>query len=105
MKEIITLETANRVVIALGLLVVPAAVAVGYWLARGSQARSTVLRRTAVVASLGPVIILLWRLYLYLVRFDPQTGYFGLVSLRVLGLCLLLFAAVGLVYGRLLSSK
>jgi hypothetical protein len=104
MKELISLETANKVIMALGVLWVPLAAGVGYLLARRSERRASLLRRAAVAATIGPVAIGLWRLYLYLVRFDPQTGYFGLVSLKVLGLCLLIFAAVGALYGRLLST-
>jgi len=104
MKELITVETATRVVLVAGLAWVPLAALVGYLLSRRSQRRASVLRSTALTVTMGPVVIGLWHLYLYLVRFDPHTGYFGLVSLKVLGLCLLLFAAVGAVYGRLLST-
>ncbi len=104
MKELISLETANRVVLLVGLLWVPLAALVGYLRARRSERRASMLRRTGVAVTIGPVVIGLWHLYLYLVRFDPQTGYFGLVSLKVLGLCLLIFAAVGALYGRLLST-
>ena len=104
MKELITIETANQVVLAAGLAWVPIAAAVGYLLARRSPRRMSLLRRTALAVTIGPVVIGLWNLYLYLVRFDPHTGYFGLVSLKVLGFCLLIFAAVGALYGRLLST-
>ena len=51
------------------------------------------------VGSLGPLNLVLWRLYRHLTRFDPSTGHHGLVRLDVMLLVLALFLGTGLAAG------
>lgn len=59
------------------------------------------LPRGLAVGSLGLLNWSLWRLYSYLVRYDPQTQYFGLEKVSILMLNMLLFTAVGGIIGLL----
>src|SRR3989337_473682 len=98
MKEIVELATVERVVLVVGAAWLVLSLVVGWLLLRRAPSRKATAR-VLVVASIGPVLVGLWKLYLYLVRFDPRTGYFGLVSVKVLLLCLAIFVVVGVMYG------
>jgi len=69
----------------------------GWWTGRGFA-----------LGLIGPIIFVMWRLYSYMIRYDPQTGYCGLHRTSVLLLNVVIFAAVGVAlgaaYGRLLRS-
>jgi len=103
MREIVDLATVDKVILGLGAAwLVGSLVVGGLRLKRAASRKATA--KALVVASLGPVLIGLWKLYLYLVRFDPRTGYFGLVSVKILLLCLVIFLGIGVIYGRCLSA-
>lgn len=50
-------------------------------------------------AAFGPTNYGLWRFYRYMVRFDPQTGYHGLTSVKTLLTLALIFLALGVLVG------
>ncbi len=51
--------------------------------------------RGVSVGLLGPLAYALWRVYLYVTRHDPVTGYVGLHRVSILMLSLVIFAVVG----------
>ncbi|MFQ6131830.1 MAG: hypothetical protein ACE5R4_07315 [Armatimonadota bacterium] len=76
------------------------AIGAGRGILRGGLAASS--SRGLAVGLIGTVIYGLWRLFLYLTRYDPATGYVGLHKVSVLCLCLIIFVAVGAGVGLLL---
>lgn len=48
---------------------------------------------------LGPLNLLLYNLFEYMVRYDPKTGYVGLHHVKTLLINVLIFMSVGLVLG------
>jgi|YNPNPStandDraft_1061719.scaffolds.fasta_scaffold147158_1 hypothetical protein len=100
MREIIderTFEAFLRALAVMGPLLGLAAGALG-------GARRKRLLRGLAAGSLGPLIWSLWRLYSYLVRYDPQSQYFGLEKVSVLVLNVLIFTAVGGILGLLWAA-
>jgi tetrahydromethanopterin S-methyltransferase subunit C len=59
--------------------------------------------KVGLAGAAGPVVFGMWRFYSYLVRYDPRSGYFGLQSVKVLALCLLLFVVVGAALGTIVA--
>lgn len=55
--------------------------------------------RGLAVGLIGPIIYALWRLFEYMVRYNPQTERAGLHSVATLALSALLFIAVGALLG------
>lgn len=92
-----TFEALLRTLAVIGPLLGGAAGALG-----GTRRKG--LLRGLAVGSLGPLTWGLWRLYSYLVRYDPQSHYFGLEKVSVLALNLLIFTAVGGVLGLLWAA-
>lgn len=99
MKEIVEVETVDAYLrlAALVLLATGACLLVVGGLAKGRLAFWA--RRASAVGLAGPIVFGMWRLYSYLVRYDPKSGYFGLQSVKVLLLCILLFVVVGALLG------
>jgi hypothetical protein len=83
--------------VAIALPVV-ALVAGGLWGRRVGRVPAGLMRGVAVGLS-GPLTYALWRLFAWLVRYDPVTGYCGLHRVSVLWLNVALFTVVGLVLG------
>lgn len=99
MREIVDIavvETAVEIgAIVWFLACVLAGVAVGA--ARRTWAGSIV--RALAVGGVGPLIGALWLLYSYMVRYDPETGYFGLDKVWVLAVNAVVFVLVGALSG------
>jgi len=55
--------------------------------------------RGLAVGLLGPIIYLMWRLFGYLVRYNPETGEAGLHKVSVMALSALIFVVVGALLG------
>lgn len=56
-------------------------------------------RRGFAVGLLGPIIYLMWRMFGYLVRYNPETGEAGLHKVSVMALSALIFVVVGALLG------
>ena len=100
MKELISPEQSETLVTMAALLLT---------LALGAYSWRLAGKRGALLALLGPLLWLSWRAHVYITRFDPQTGYFGLDKVSVL-LGEVLFAVVlgvlvGKVWNRMLTQK
>ena len=99
MREIVDIDAVDTAVkvaaIAFPLLCMAVAAGVGW--ARGSLRPS--LLRGAALAVLGPLVLVGWWYHLWITRYDPETGYFGLDKVWVLVVSFLLFVAAGAAYG------
>ncbi|HIE51815.1 MAG TPA: hypothetical protein EYP85_08655 [Armatimonadetes bacterium] len=99
MRELIeeqTVETLMRTLAWAGPL---AGLLVGILLGVPRRQIGLLAFKGLAVGCLGSLNWGLWRLYSYLTRYDPQTGYFGLERVDVLLLNLAIFAGVGLLLG------
>jgi hypothetical protein len=47
----------------------------------------------------GPLVFLLWQGHQWITRYDPNSGYFGLDKVWVLGLETVVFVAIGVLCG------
>ena len=99
MREIVDVATVERVLVLLAIVVPVVAVAIGGVV--GARTCGSVLGalKGLSVGALGPLCYGLWRLYSYLVLYDPETGYVGLHRVSVLALNLGIFIVVGAILG------
>ncbi len=109
MKELIDEAVVERAILMLAVAGPLVGLVVGLLYGRRpGQRLATALRRGFAGGLLGPLIYGLWRLFSYLVRFepaaDPRQDYFGLERVDVLLLNGVIFAAVGLVVGGLVRK-
>jgi hypothetical protein len=103
MREIVDVATVERVLVLLAVLA--PVIAVGVGALAGARTCGSLLgaAKGLSVGMLGPLCWGLWRLYSYLVRYDPATGYVGLHRVTVLALNLGIFIVVGALLGILYS--
>ena len=102
MREIVDLATVNLAINALGVALCAGGLLVGVLAsALRRSAGWGPLVRGAFVALLGPLLIGLWRLHLWLTRYDPRTGYYGLDKVWVLVVSAVAFILIGVLYGYL----
>ena len=99
MREILDERTLEEIMRALAIGGPLLGLAVGGGLGVWRKKLRFYLLRGLMVGSLGVLNLGLWRLYSFLVRYDPQTHYWGLEQVRVLLLNLFLFTAVGVIIG------
>jgi len=99
LREMVDLATADRLVgwMAMACLAAALACLLAALVRRG--ARAGLRRAAAAVAPAGLLVAAGWDLYLWRVRFDPETGFCGLHSVSVLGGNVLAALLVGLLYG------
>jgi hypothetical protein len=96
MKELIS-PAQSEIVVAFAALVVTIALAVYGW--RKAKLSGVWL------AALGPALYAAWRCHVYVTRYDPQTGYFGLDKVSVLVVEAVLAVALGTAVGKVWSSR
>ena len=100
MHELISPQQSETLIIAASLLLAMVGAAWG-WRAAGA--------RGIVAALAGPLVWLLWRGHVWLTRFDPQSGYFGLDKVGVLAGeavgFIVLGAMLGWMWSRLTAKK
>lgn len=90
MKELISPEQSETLVLLASVLL--AIVGAGWgWRSLGT--------RGVVAALAGPLVYGLWRFHVWMTRYDPRTGYFGLDKLWVLAFEVVLFVALGAFLG------
>lgn len=99
MQELVTLEQAETVLIALAWGLPIAGVVIGAVVGglRGAWRRGA--GAGLAFGLTGPIVWTLWRVYRGLVRYDPETGEAGLHSVSTHALAALIFVAVGVVLG------
>ena len=96
MKELIS-PAQSEIVVAIAALVVTIALAIYGW--RKAKAGGVWL------AALGPAFYAAWRCHVYVTRYDPQTGYFGLDKVSVLLLEVVLAVALGTAVGKVWNTR
>ena len=99
LREMIDLPTADGLLATAAMAVLALAVVlliVG--LVRGKKGLCC-LRWAGALAPWSLVLTYGWRVFLWRVRFDPETGFLGLESVRVLALNAAVALALGLAYG------
>ena len=108
LHEIVDLERIDAFIFTLAVIAPFLGLLIGGLWGRKHGAVKAGLVRGLVLGHLGPVVLLLWRMYRHMVRYDPETGYVGLHKMSVLLTNVVLFALVGLLlglaYGKLLAS-
>ncbi|MGD9496223.1 MAG: hypothetical protein AB7Y46_07930 [Armatimonadota bacterium] len=99
MQELVTVEQAEAVLGALVWAGPVLGLVVGALVGALRRRTPCGAWRGLAVGLLGPIIYLMWRLFSFLVRYDPETGRAGLHSVATLALSALLFVAVGALLG------
>jgi hypothetical protein len=99
MRELVDVAAFERLLVVVAVVAPLAGALVGLAVGMRRKTAKAGVAKGLVVGLLGPVLLGMWRLYDYLVRFDPATGYVGLHRVDVLLLNGLIFVAVGAVLG------
>lgn len=94
MKELITEEQANQIVLAFSLLVFLASIGFGFfWNSRIEKQKKRLFWASVLVASLiGPAIWIFWLIY------NSIENYYGLDSVKALGINFSIAAVLGAVF-------
>ncbi len=90
LQELISPQQADLLVLLAAIALTLIGAAAGFWAARV---------RGLIAALCGPLVWVLWQGHKWLTRYDPQSGYFGLDKVWVLGLEIVVFVALGAVLG------
>ena len=96
LKEIVDLAQVDVFMIYLAIAAPVLGLLIGV-IAGGVQG----LGRGIAFGMLGPIVLVMWRFYRHMVRYDPETGYVGLHKMSVFVLNVCIFAVVGIVLGAL----
>lgn len=92
MQELISPARAEILVLILAFVLLIAASIYGY---------KTAGKRGLVAGLVGPLVYVLWQVHKYATRYDAQTGYFGLQSLAVLLIEVIVFILLGVAIARI----
>lgn len=92
LQELISPQQADWIVLLASIALTIVGAGMGFWAAK---------TRGLVAALCGPLVFVLWQGHKWLTRYDPQSGYFGLDKVWVLGLETVIFIALGAVLGRI----
>jgi glucose dehydrogenase len=90
LDELISPQRSDMIVIFASIALTLIGAGLGFWAAR---------TRGLIAALGGPLVFGLWQFHKWITRYDPQTGYFGLDKVWVLGLEIVVFIALGVVSG------
>lgn len=91
MRELVSPAQSETLVVVFALLALAGGALFG-WKNLGA--------RGAVLLGIGGALIYpLWRFHVWITRYDPQSGYFGLDQVRVLALEALIFIVLGAALG------
>ncbi|MGC9320418.1 MAG: hypothetical protein ACP5KN_20460 [Armatimonadota bacterium] len=99
MREIVTVEQVESVLVALAWGLPIAGLAIGAIVGRVRGRAGRGAAAGLAFGMLGPIVWVMWLLYGYMVRYQPQTGRAGLHSVSVHALAALLFIVVGVLLG------
>ena len=94
LHELISPQQADWLVLLASIALALVGAAAGFWAAR---------TRGLVAALCGPLVFVLWQGHKWLTRYDPESGYFGLDKVWVLGLEVVIFVALGAALGKIWS--
>lgn len=86
LQELISPEQSNFLVICASLALSVVGAGAGFWAAK---------TRGLVLIFCGPLVWLMWQFHVWITRYDPQSGYFGLNKVWVLALEVAVFVALG----------
>lgn len=107
LHEIVDLERVDTVIVLIAVAAPVLGLLIGALWGRARKAMETGVTRGLAFGLLGPVVLVMWRVYKYMVRYDPESGYVGLHKISVLLINVALFALVGVllgvIYGKLLG--
>ena len=108
MREIVTLEQWDRVMLVVALAGVPLGALAGLALA-AARRECRALGQSLALGLLGPLAGLAWLFFRWTVRLDPQTHFVGLYRPGVLAADVALFmaagAGLGLLYRAVFAKK
>ncbi|HEX8465556.1 MAG TPA: hypothetical protein VF627_13140 [Abditibacterium sp.] len=90
LQELISPAQSNFLVLIASIALTVFGAGLGFWAARG---------RGLIAALGGPLVFGLWQFHQWITRYDPNSGYFGLDKVWVLGLEIIVFVALGVVLG------
>lgn len=99
MREIVTLEQVESVLVALAWGLPAAGLVFGAIVGRLRGRAGRGAAAGLAFGMLGPIVWAMWLLYGYMVRYNPQTGRAGLHSVSVHALAALIFIVVGALLG------
>jgi len=99
MREIVDIRTVDTAIKIGGAVWLAACLVVGVVTMAIRRAGPGPLIRGLFAGVVGPLLIGLWVFHLWMTRYDPQTGYFGLDKVWVLAVNAVVFVVVGAVYG------
>jgi hypothetical protein len=102
MREIVDIGTVDAAVKLGAVAWLLVSLVAGLVLGAVRRAWRASLVRALSVGAIGPVVGILWLFYSYMVRYDPETGYFGLDKLWVLAVNAVVFVLVGAAFGYLI---
>jgi len=99
MREIVDIGLVDAAIKAGAIVWLLACVLAGLAIATVRRNWPGSMARAVAVGVVGPLIGGLWLLYSYMVRYDPETGYFGLDKVWVLAVNAVVFLLVGALFG------
>lgn len=102
MREIVEIGAVDAAVKVGAVVWLLACLLGGLVVGAARRAWKASLVRAVSVGAIGPAVGALWLLYSYMVRYDPETGYFGLDKLWVLAVNAVVFVLVGAAFGYLI---
>ena len=92
LQELISPQQSNFLILVAALALSILGAGIGFWAAR---------TRGLILVLAGPLVWGLWQFHLWMTRYDPQSGYFGLDKVWVLAVEIVVFIALGAVLGRM----
>jgi len=108
LHEIVDLAQVDGFMVHLAIVVLVVGLLIGVVMGAVRGRALQGLGRGLAFGILGPIVLIMWRFYRYMVRYDPETGHVGLHKMSVFVVNVLIFAAVGVLlgmaYGRLLRG-
>jgi len=109
LHEIVDLAQVDRALLYLALAAPVLGIVIGAIVGHRRNGLLHGIGRGLAFGMLGPVILIMWRFYRYMIRYDPATGYVGLHKMSVFALNVCVFAVVGILlgalYGRLIAGR
>jgi len=99
MKESIDAGTVDRCLRLLAIALPVAALCAFVVFGRLRKGLTLPTAAIGLAGIAGPVLYALWRFYVWMVRYDPKSGYFGLERVWVLLACIAVFVLVGGLFG------